>query len=93
MMEGVRGTTSHKAQSVIDLTLTSNTIADVSTWEVLNRSTVGSDHCPIIVKIGTEIYQNGGVRPSRWKLDKADWDTFQVLSEASCVKPVFFNLF
>lgn len=53
---GTRYNNSLNAESVIDLSLTSTIIAGVSTWEVLNQSTVGSDHYPIIVRIGIEIH-------------------------------------
>lgn len=63
----------------------STEIAGISTWEVLNQSAIGSDHYPIITRIGVEIHQDNEVRTPRWKLDKADWQSFQMLSEVKCV--------
>ena len=54
--KGTRFNSSQNTESVIDLTLTSTLIAGVTTWEVLNRSTIGSDHYPIVTNIGIEIH-------------------------------------
>lgn len=55
----------HRIKSAIDLTITSATIASIRTWEVLNQLTVGSDHYPIIIKIGIELNQERGGRTPR----------------------------
>ena len=34
--------------SCLDLTMVSNTIADICEWKVLDDSTIGSDHFPIM---------------------------------------------
>lgn len=36
------------------MTLTSNEMAGITEWEVLSESSVGSDHYPIIIKVGEE---------------------------------------
>ncbi len=81
---GTRYNSSQNTESIIDLTLTSTEIAGVTVWEVLNQSTIGSDHYPIKVKVEIGISQEGGVKTSRWKLEKADWDAFQIASEDVC---------
>ena len=89
---GTRYNSTQNTESVIDLTLTSTVIAGVSTWDVLNQSTVGSDHYPILVKVGIEIHQEGGARTPRWKLDEAEWGAFQIISEGRCVKLLGENM-
>ncbi len=119
------------------LTIMSNEIAGIIIWEVLNQSTVGIDHYPIIITIGVEICQDNDpiittigveicqdndpiittigveicqdndpiittigveicqdneVRTPRWKLDKADWQSFQMLSEFNCVEMLNKNI-
>ena len=83
---GTRYNSSQNTESKIDLTLTSTVIAGSSSWEVLNQTTIASDHYPIMTKIGMEVHQEEGVRMPRWKLGEADWDAFQIASEARCVK-------
>lgn len=90
--KGTRYNSSQNTESAIDLTLTSTVIAGISTWEVLNQSTVGSDHYPIVTKIGIEIHQDGGMRTPRWKLAKAGWDAFQVSSEVRCAELMGENI-
>lgn len=43
---------SQNTESAIDLT----EIAGISTWEVLNHSTIGSDHYPIVTDRDTTIW-------------------------------------
>ncbi len=107
LQSGTRYSSTHNTESVIDLTIMSNEIAGISTWEVLNQSTVGIDHYPIIITIGVEICQDNDpiittigveicqdneVRTPRWKLDKADWQSFQMLSEFNCVEMLNKNI-
>lgn len=88
---GTRYSSSHNTESVIDLTIIS-TIAGISTWEVLNQSTVGSDHYPIITRIGEETHHDSEVRTPRWKFDKADWQSFQMMSKVKCVELYYKNI-
>lgn len=74
---GTRYNSAKDKESAIDLTLVSAGIAGITTWEVLTKSTVGSDHYPIGIKVGVEINQEEDLNLPKWKLDKADWDTFQ----------------
>lgn len=70
-------------ESVLDLTMVSDSIAGSAEWEVLRQDTIGSDHYPIM------IYVNVNVRGSkvnqgnigRWGFDKANWEEFMSLSE------------
>jgi len=52
-------------------------VSFITIWEVLNTSSGGSDHYPIIVKIGVDIHHEESSRIKRWKLEGADWDTFK----------------
>ncbi|MGL5710891.1 MAG: hypothetical protein ACRCW9_08660 [Cetobacterium sp.] len=44
---GTRVNTANGKESVLDLTLISGNMANMSSWEVLKETTVGSDHYPI----------------------------------------------
>ncbi|KAI2646629.1 RNA-directed DNA polymerase from mobile element jockey [Labeo rohita] len=90
--KGTRYNSSSNTESAIDLTLVSNEIAGISTWEVKDRSTVGSDHYPIITRIGIEVQQDSEVNIPRWKLDKADWQAFQEMSETKCMELLNKNI-
>lgn len=68
-------------ESAIDLTLVSSNLAGVSMWEVKNHSPLGSDHYPLIVKVGIELQRNKELRIPRWKLEKANWQAFADKSE------------
>lgn len=72
----VRGT-----ESSIDLTVASQSIAGISSWNVLKEDTIGSDHYPISINIGIEgtIEQNEG--EGRRKYEEADWNKFKIVSE------------
>lgn len=84
--KGTRYNSMHNTESAIDLTLVSCETAGVSVWEVLNQSPLGSDHYPIVIKIGKEIHQDKGLRIPRWKLGKADWKAFEEKSEVGCAE-------
>lgn len=63
-------------ESVLDLTLVSNSIASVCDWLVYQEGTVGSDHYPIWCKINISaslVTENTG---GRWILEKANWEKF-----------------
>ena len=47
------------------LTLVSNGIACITTWEVFNKSPVGSDHYPIRTKLGVVVHQEEDIRITR----------------------------
>lgn len=67
-------------ESVIDLTMTSNEMAGITAWEVLKKTLMGSDHYPIVTKIGVELQREEDMRMPRWKIDKANWGLFRELS-------------
>ena len=52
---GTRYDGAKNKESAIDLTLTSNVLAGITIWKVLSKSSVGSDHYPISIKIGVEV--------------------------------------
>lgn len=63
----------------LDLTVVSGTIAAKCQWEVLDQSTIGSDHYPILCKAGFEIQKNEISVQQKWKFNKADWEKFNNL--------------
>lgn len=63
----------------LDLTIMSPEIAGKSNWEVLQQN-CGSDHQLVVTKIGASIYKQELFTP-RWNFNKADWSTFQIISE------------
>ena len=42
-------------ESAMDLTLVSETVASIYTWEIVQETMVGSDHYPIITGIGVRL--------------------------------------
>ena len=68
-------------ESVTDLTMTSNEVAGITFWEVLNETLMGSDHYPTNIKIGVELQREEDMRLPRWKIDTANWELCQELSK------------
>lgn len=68
-------------ESAIDLTLVSDSLAGLCSWEVMKLTTIGSDHYPIktAVRLSIERQVTGGVK--RWCFSEDNWDVFKVLSE------------
>lgn len=77
--KGTRFNIKNLSTSCLDLTIVSGAVALECQWEVLEQSTSGSDHFPIICDIGLEIYQQNKTKQTRWRFDKADWDKFNKL--------------
>lgn len=44
-------------------------------WKVLDQSTIGSDHYPIISTVGVEVQRDMVFEQQRWKFEKADWES------------------
>jgi len=44
---------------------------------VIEHTTVGSDHYPVVTKLGIKICYEKEKRIPRWKLEKANWEGFQ----------------
>lgn len=84
--EGTRYNSRQNTETVLDLTFLSSAIAGVSTWTVIKRTTIGSDHYPVVTKVGTKIYLEKGRKIPRWKLGNANWDAFQIISAIRCNK-------
>lgn len=78
---GTRYNSRTGTESAIDLTLVSDTLAGVCTWEVIRDTTVGSDHYPIKIEVGVSLeeYGTGGVW--KWNFNNADWEKFRNISE------------
>lgn len=53
--EGTQYNCANNTETVLDLTFISSSVAAVSTWKVLKHNTVGSDHYPVVTKIGIKI--------------------------------------
>ena len=64
------GQTSH-----IDLTLAASRLATKCTWHVLNNA-MGSDHAPVVCQLEDILKVENNIT-SKWKLDKADWQSYQ----------------
>lgn len=79
--EGTRYNCFKNTESVLDLTFISSSLAAVSTWKVLKHNTIGSDHYPVVTKIGLKIMYEKEDRIPRWKLEKANWKEFQELCD------------
>lgn len=71
-------------ETTIVLTLISCDIAGIRTWNELNKSTVVSDHYPIITKVGVEMQQEGVRRMPKWKLKEATRGVFETFVERYC---------
>ena len=78
---GTRINVRNGVESALDLTLVTDSLAGVCTWEVKKQTTVGSDHYPIITGVGLTIekYDTDGVR--NWAFHKADWEEFKEICE------------
>jgi len=63
--------------SCIDITLVSNNIANSCEWKVMENTTLGSDHFPILCSINADLDIQGRPSHKKWKFDKADWDKFK----------------
>lgn len=61
----------------MDLTLVSNNLASKCNWEVWGKSSIGSDHYPIVITLDIEtdrtVTQRGG--------KVANWDKFKEMCE------------
>lgn len=63
--------------SHLDLAFTSAEIARTGQWDVMDESTMGSDHFPVWIKFGVDMQlggSNGGA--GRFNYQRADWDLF-----------------
>ncbi len=56
-------------------------LAKDSVWKVLDQTSMGSDHFPILSKIGVEVTSVNIDIISRWKFKSADWDKFKDICE------------
>ena len=73
-------------ESVLDLAFVSSAIAGISTWNVDKETTIGSDHFPIMIKVGPGICHEEMKTIPRWKLKNANWEHFQIISAVKCFK-------
>lgn len=70
-------------ESVLDLTMVSDSIAGRAEWEILRQDTIGSDHHPIMISVSVNVrgskVSQGNI--GSWRFDKANWEEFMNLSE------------
>ena len=73
-------------ESAIDITLVSDSLASVSSWDVIRGTTVGSDHYPIRIEIGRSLEENETEVPQKWSFSSADWEKFRRVSDQEMEK-------
>ncbi len=78
---GTRFDVRKQIKSCVDLTVVSASIAVKCHWEVLEQSSVGSDHFPIFCKVGLEMQRSMMIKQHRWKFEKADWEKYNKICE------------
>ena len=74
---GTRFNVRTNTESVLDLTLASSAVAVAATWEVDRDCPMGSDHFPIVTRVGIEIPEAEEAHCARWKFGRANWGMFQ----------------
>ncbi len=84
--EGTRFNSINNTESVLDLTFVSSAIAGISTWNVDKETTIGSDHFPILIKVGSGTCQERIKNIPRWKIENANWEYFQIICAEKCLK-------
>ena len=84
--EGIQYNSTQNTEAALDLTFLSSATAGVSAWSVLNHTTVGRNHYPVVTKIGSKIYYDKGKKLPRWKLGNANWAAFQEIRANRCMK-------
>lgn len=67
------------SKSCLDLTIVSAIIAVKCQWEILDHSTIGSDHYPISCTVGLEMQRCVVTIQQRWKFERADWEKYNDL--------------
>uniref|UniRef100_A0A3B5QAR3 Reverse transcriptase domain-containing protein n=1 Tax=Xiphophorus maculatus TaxID=8083 RepID=A0A3B5QAR3_XIPMA len=72
-------------ESVIDLTIVSDVLAGICEWFIDKNSTIGSDHYPIIIRVGLNLNKNIKVN-KKLNFNKADWIKFRYLSQINLEK-------
>jgi len=73
-------------ESVIDLTIVSNVLAGICDWFIDKESTIGSDHYPIIVRVGLNLNNRNIKIGKKYNFNKADWTKFRYLSQINLEK-------
>ena len=69
---GTRINVRNNTESVIDLTLVSETVTGNCNWEIIRDTTIGSDHYPIITEVGVNLEKYGNDRLDRRTFSSAD---------------------
>lgn len=79
---GTRFDIRKQIKSCVDLTMVSASIAVKCQWEVLEKSSTGSDHFPVICTVGLEMQRSMMIKQYRWKFEKADWEKYNRICES-----------
>lgn len=72
---------SRTEQSPMNLTLVSDSLASVCSWEVVKGTTVGSNHYPIIIEVGLSLEQSDRGGLQKWSFSNADWETYRKITD------------
>lgn len=83
---GTRYNSRNNTESVLDLTLVSSGVACNATWDVKRDFPMGSDHFPVVTRVGIEVAEAEESYISRWKIGRANWELFQRTVEELCVE-------
>jgi len=81
--------TSTGLMTAIDVSLASRQLASKCSWAALNN-TLGSDHVPIVITVNARVDRQLATTP-KWKLSKADWNTFREILTKSWQKAVLIR--
>ena len=79
--QGTRLNAEKGTLSAIDLSLVSAPMSTKCEWEV-HSDTLGSDHFPTVTKIGIKTHYVSQDTLPRWKLQKADWEKFRLVTDS-----------
>ena len=73
-------------ESVLDLTLVSDSLAGKTEWEVCGVTTIGSDHYPIVVQLEMRTKTVAGGGTGKWIFEKAKWEKYLIVSEENMLR-------
>lgn len=76
--QGTRMDVNRGKTSCLDIALVSDNLVNACEWFVMNDSTIGSDHFPVLTIINTNVCFQEGSTINRWCFEKADWEKFRL---------------
>lgn len=83
---GTRINVRNGTESVIDLTLVSDSLAAFCSWQVIKDTTIGSDHYPIMTKLELNIEQHDTGNVQNWCFSNVDWEKFKLICDQEMEK-------